>query len=117
MDNLFLSYSSSEALNFLECFFKIISHSQISTKLNNDLKVYPISRCKNKVSLDQAQGYKTASMLNSTEHDSSSAHKNFRNTFFAFKLSDILVIMLINIKIGTIIVLFTSLYEHDKLQV
>ena len=116
MDNLFLSYSISKALNFLECFFKIIFHSQISTKLNN-LIVYPISRGRDKVSLDQAQGYKTASMLNSTEHDSSSAHKNFRNTFFAFKLSDILVIMLINIKIGTIIVLFTSLYEHDKLQV
>ena len=25
--------------------------------------------------IDQAQGYKTASMLNTTEHDSSSAHK------------------------------------------
>ena len=43
--------------------------------------------------------------------------KKLKKYFFAFKLSDILVSMLINIQMRTIIVIFTSLYEHNKLQV
>ena len=39
--------------------------------------------------IDQAQGYKTAFMLNTTEHDSSSAHKKLEKDFFLLSNSQI----------------------------
>ena len=48
-------------------------------------------------------------MLNSTEHESSTAHKikMLKKTFLAFKLSDIVFIMLINVKMPPIVVILT----------
>ena len=46
-------------------------------------------------------------MLNSTEHEISTAHKTTvlkNRQFLAFKLSDVIFIMLINVKMPTIIV-------------
>ena len=50
-------------------------------------------------------------MLNSTEHEISTSHKKLKcfkiNTLFAFKLSNIIFIMLINLKMPTIVGIFT----------
>ena len=51
-------------------------------------------------------GYKTIFMLSSTEHGISAAHKNKHDkkikSFLAFKLSDVVSIMLLNVKMSTI---------------
>ena len=44
-------------------------------------------------------------MLNSTENEISTAHKN--NTVHAYTLSDIVFIMLINVKMSTTVDIFT----------
>ena len=49
-------------------------------------------------------------MLNSTEHKISTAHKKLnagKKDFLAFKLSDVLFIMLINIKMPTVVGILT----------
>ena len=49
-------------------------------------------------------------MLNSTRHEISTAHKNKmlqNKDFFAFKLSDVLFIMLIHVKMPTIVGILT----------
>ena len=54
-------------------------------------------------------------MLNSTEHEISNAHKTKirqMKAFFAFSLSDVVFIMLINVKMPTIIGTL-SVYEQD----
>ena len=54
------------------------------------------------------RGYKTYSMLNSTEHAFLTAHVNYRKikTRLAFKLSDVFI-MLINVKMPTIVGILT----------
>ena len=44
-------------------------------------------------------------MLNSTEHEISTAHSNYaeKEIFLAFKLIDIVIIMLINVEMPTIV--------------
>ena len=53
-------------------------------------------------------------MLNSTEHDISTGHKNlnadYLKKFLALSLSDVVFIMLINVKMPTIF----NIYEQDK---
>ena len=46
------------------------------------------------------RGYKTFFMLNSTEHEISTANRKYRQMkkFLAFSLSDVVFIMLINVK-------------------
>ena len=63
------------------------------------------------------QGYKTSFMLNSTEHAISTAHKKLKKKkkkkkrqikkFLAFSLSDVIFIMLRNVKMPTIIGILT----------
>ena len=49
------------------------------------------------------RGYKTFFMLNSTEHKISTAQKNQQmKKFLALSVSDVVFIMLINVKISTI---------------
>ena len=52
-------------------------------------------------------------MLNSTEHEISSAYKTekLKNTFRPFELSDVVITMLIQVKITTI---HFNIYEYDK---
>ena len=56
-------------------------------------------------------GYKTFFMLNSTEHKISAAHKTEiptnKEVFFALSLSDVVFIMLINVKMQTIVGILT----------
>ena len=55
-------------------------------------------------------------MLNSSEHEISTAHKNSQcckiKIVLAFKLLDVLFIMLINVNMSIIV---GNIYEHDKL--
>ena len=54
--------------------------------------------------------YITFFMLNSTEHNISTAHKtNCCKRLLAFKLSDVALIILINVKIPTIVGILTSM--------
>ena len=57
------------------------------------------------------RGYKTFFMLKLTEHEISTAHKNFKNRqikkFIALSLSDVVFIMLINVKMPTIVGILT----------
>ena len=58
--------------------------------------------------ITRPRGYKRFFMLNSTEHELSTAHKNeYYNRqmkkFLALSLSDIVFIMLINVKMPTIV--------------
>ena len=64
----------------------------------------------------RARGYKAFFMLNLTEHEISTAHKNMlkKRTFLAFKLSVDLFIMLINVKMPTIIGILTFMSTGDK---
>ena len=67
-----------------------------------------------KLCYNWARGYETFFMLNSTEHEISSAHK-----FLALSLSDVVFIMLINVKMPTIVGILTfmsnfNIYEQDK---
>ena len=55
------------------------------------------------------RGYKTFFVLNSTEHEISSAHKNLKNEqqmekFLALNISDVVFILLLNVKMPTIII-------------
>ena len=52
-------------------------------------------------------------MLNSTEHEISSAYKTekLKNTFRAFELSDVVITVVIKVKMTTI---NFNIYEHDK---
>ena len=55
--------------------------------------------------MSRPKGYKTYFMHNSIEHEISTAHYNkmkIKNVF-AFKLSDVVFIMLINVKMPTIV--------------
>ena len=65
------------------------------------------------------QGYKTFSMLNLTEHEISNLIKTKMlkvKIFHAFKLLDVLFIMLINVKMPTIDNCWLFIiYEHDKI--
>ena len=74
------------------------------------------------------QGYKSFFMLNSTEHEISTAHKNYKKKrqikkLLALSLSDVVFIMLINGKMPTIVGILTfmsrinfvlSCVEHKK---
>ena len=55
------------------------------------------------------RGYKTFFMLNSTEYEISTAHKTKIPTkkFLALSLSDVVLIMLINVKMSTIVGILT----------
>ena len=61
-----------------------------------------------------ARGCKFYFILNSTEHEISTAHKTkmLKKTFLAFKLSDVVLIMLVNVKIPTIIVILTLISNY-----
>ena len=63
------------------------------------------------VTENRSQGYKTFFMLNATEHEISPANKSLNavkvKTFLAFKLSDVVFIMLINVKMPTIVGILT----------
>ena len=79
--------------------------------------------------INRPRGYKTIFMLNSTEHEISTAHKN-KNTlcqqmkkFFAFSHSDVVFIVLINVKMQTVVGILSfmsrlnfvlSWVEHEK---
>ena len=57
------------------------------------------------------QGYKTFFMLNSTENEILTAHKNLKyrqvKKFLASNVSDVVFIMLINVKMPTFVGIFT----------
>ena len=57
-------------------------------------------------------------MLNSTKHVISTAHKTKiqKKTFLAFKLSDVVFIILINVKMLTVLGIF-NIYEHETFHV
>ena len=72
-----------------------------------------------------ARGYITFFMLNSTEHEISTANKNYPQIkkYFGLNLLDAVLIMLINVKMPTIVGILTfmsrinyvlSLAEHEK---
>ena len=61
-------------------------------------------------------GYKTFFMLSSTEHENSTAHKTKYRQIkkcFALRLSNVVFIMLINVKMPTIVGIF-YIYEKDN---
>ena len=57
-------------------------------------------------------------MLNTTGHEFSTAHTNREmlksKIFPAFKLSDVVFILLINVKMPTIVCWHFNIYEQDK---
>ena len=61
--------------------------------------------------MTRRQGYKTFYMLNSTEHEITNAHKTIMKKkyrlFNAFKVLDVVFIMLINVKVSTIVGILT----------
>ena len=63
---------------------------------------------------EQARGYKTFFMLNSTEHEISTANKKklkYRQmkTFLALSFSDVVFILLIDVKMPTIVGILTCM--------
>ena len=73
------------------------------------------------------RGYKTFFMLNSTEHEISTAHKKLKyqqtKKFIALSLAYVVFIMLINVKMPTIVGILTLMsrihfvlsgFEHEK---
>ena len=90
---------------------KLWEMSLLLQKVNNLILYLPVmsfaSCFGNILYPDQARGYKTFFMLNSTEHEISTAHKKLKyqqiKKSFASSLSDVGFIMLMNV-----------IYEHDR---
>ena len=72
---------------------------------------YGVCGLKVKLFLAWPRGYKTFFMLNSTEHEISTAHKKLKygqmKKFLALSLSDVVFIMLTNVKMPTIVGILT----------
>ena len=70
----------------------------------------------NKINKVWSRSYKTLFMLNSTEHEISTAHKTKIPTekiILALSFPDVVFIMLINVKMSTLVDILTY-YEQDK---
>ena len=121
-----MEYTSPVLLN--NCKQNIMSLSLlVGTTVILEILTCNLLICTSLLYQTRLRGYNTFFMLNSTEHEISTAHKKLKyrqiNKFLALSLSDVVFIMLINFKMPTIVGILTfmsriyfvlSLVEHEK---